>query len=74
MIANAQRDLAAQVDPDGRPARAIWSSATPRPRFCNYESRASLEPTELDALVAYLQILGQMVDFATFDAAGPNLR
>jgi hypothetical protein len=25
-------------------------------------------------MVAYLQILGQMVDFATFDASGPNLR
>ena len=32
------------------------------------------EPTELDALVAYLQMLGTLVDFATFDASGPNLR
>ena len=29
---------------------------------------------ELDALVAYLQVLGSLVDFATFDASGPNLR
>jgi hypothetical protein len=34
----------------------------------------NLGPSERDALVAYLQILGQMVDFATFDASGPNLR
>jgi len=30
--------------------------------------------TELDALIAYMQMLGTLVDFATFDAAGPNLR
>ena len=30
--------------------------------------------TELDALIAYLQMLGTLVDFATFDASGPNLR
>ena len=31
-------------------------------------------PTELDALIAYLQMLGTLVDFAKFDAAGPNLQ
>ena len=36
--------------------------------------REGAEPTELDAMIAYLQALGQMVDFATFDASGPNLR
>ena len=30
--------------------------------------------SELDAMIAYLQMLGTLVDFATFDAAGPNLR
>ena len=30
--------------------------------------------TELDALVAYMQMLGTLVDFASFDTAGPNLR
>ncbi len=30
--------------------------------------------TEMDALIAYLQMLGTLVDFTTFDAAGPNLR
>jgi len=30
--------------------------------------------SELDALIAYMQMLGTLVDFATFDAAGPNLR
>ena len=30
--------------------------------------------TELDALIAYMQMLGTLVDFASYDAAGPNLR
>jgi cytochrome c oxidase cbb3-type subunit II len=30
--------------------------------------------SELDALIAYMQMLGTLVDFAKFDAAGPNLR
>jgi hypothetical protein len=25
-------------------------------------------------VIAYLQMLGTLVDFATFDASGPNLR
>ncbi len=33
-----------------------------------------VKPTELDAMVAYLQMLGTLVDFAKFDASGPNLR
>ena len=37
-------------------------------------TQTGADPTELDALIAYLQILGQMVDFTSFDAAGPNLR
>jgi cytochrome c oxidase cbb3-type subunit II len=73
MIANAERDLAAQIDPDSRPARELVQRY-PKAKVVRFETRAKSEPTELDALVAYLQILGQMVDFATFDAAGPNLR
>ncbi len=32
------------------------------------------DPTELDAVIAYLQMLGTLVDFAKYDASGPNLR
>jgi cytochrome c oxidase cbb3-type subunit II len=73
MIANAERDLAAQVDPDSRPARELVQRY-PKAKIVRFEGRTTTAPTELDALVAYLQILGQMVDFATFDASGPNLR
>jgi cytochrome c oxidase cbb3-type subunit II len=73
MIAKATTDLKAQVDPDSRAARDLIQRY-PKAKLLRYERPATGEPTELDALIAYLQILGQMVDFATFDAAGPNLR
>jgi cytochrome c oxidase cbb3-type subunit 2 len=73
MIAKAQADLNAQIDPDSRAAREL-QVRYPKAKVLRYERPASAALTELDALIAYLQILGQMVDFTTFDAAGPNLR
>jgi cytochrome c oxidase cbb3-type subunit II len=73
MIANVKRDLVAQIQPDSRQARDLLSRY-PKAKVAKFDGKPGAEPTELDALVAYLQILGQMVDFATFDAAGPNLR
>ena len=73
MIQNALKDVKAQIDPDSRPAREMLTRY-PKAKVVRFEGRSATEPTELDALVAYLQILGQMIDFATFDAAGPNLR
>ena len=35
---------------------------------------SGLVDKEIVAMVAYLQMLGTLVDFATFDASGPNLR
>jgi cytochrome c oxidase cbb3-type subunit II len=73
MIENAERDLNAQIEPDSRAARELLSRY-PKAKVLSFEQRKLKQPSELDALVAYLQILGQMVDFATFDASGPNLR
>ncbi len=73
MISKAQADLKAQIDPDSRAARELLARY-PKAKIVQYDRPAVTEPTELDALIAYLQILGQMVDFTTFDAAGPNLR
>ncbi len=39
-----------------------------------FDGTPSAEPTELDALISYLQMLGTLVDFTKFDEAGPNLR
>jgi cytochrome c oxidase cbb3-type subunit 2 len=73
MIANAAKDMRAQIEPDTRAARDLVSRY-PKARAAKFDGRPGTDPSELDALIAYLQILGQMVDFATFDAAGPNLR
>jgi cytochrome c oxidase cbb3-type subunit 2 len=74
MITNASRDFVAQIDPESRAARELVQRY-PKAKIVKLDNRtAGAPPTELEALVAYLQILGQMVDFASFDAAGPNLR
>lgn len=73
MISNAEKDLKAQIEPDTRGSREMVRRYA-KAKVLRYERPATADPTELDALIAYLQILGQMVDFATFDAAGPNLR
>ena len=72
MITKAQQDLVAQIDPDSPRARELLTRY-PKAKVVALP-REGAEPTELDAMIAYLQALGQMVDFATFDASGPNLR
>ncbi|MDX2202260.1 MAG: cytochrome-c oxidase, cbb3-type subunit II [Hyphomicrobiaceae bacterium] len=73
MIQKAKADLAAQVQPDSRPARDLLKRY-PKAKVAKFDGKSDPEPTELDALIAYLQMLGTLVDFATFDASGPNLR
>ena len=73
MLKNVATDLKAQIDPDSRPARDLVKRY-PKARVGKFDGKPGADPTELDAVIAYLQILGQMVDFTTFDAAGPNLR
>ena len=73
MIAKVDADIAAQINPDSRPARELLTRY-PKAKVGKFDGRPGKEPSEADALIAYLQILGQMVDFATFDATGPNLR
>ncbi len=73
MMKNVATDLKAQIDPDSRAARDLVKRY-PKARVGKFDGKPGTDPTELDAVIAYLQILGQMVDFTTFDAAGPNLR
>ena len=56
------------------PRRSRTSSRAIRRRRCGSSTATRSYVSELDALIAYLQMLGTLVDFATFDAAGPNLR
>ncbi len=63
MIAAARDDVAAQLDPyaDTDALLAHYPDAV----VSNFDGTA--EVTEMDALVAYLQVLGTMVDFSTFE-------
>ena len=72
MIANAKTDLAAQSDPDSDGAEDV-QTRYPKAVVNNFDGKAG-EVTELDAMVAYLQMLGTLVDFTKYDEAGPNLR
>jgi cytochrome c oxidase cbb3-type subunit 2 len=62
MIEAAKADFAAQADPDsdyeGLQARY------PKANVSNFDGQPGV--SEMDALVAYLQVLGTMVDFSTF--------
>ncbi len=62
MIQNAEADLFAQADPDSDydGLQERYNDATVR----NFDGQP--EVTEMDALIAYLQVLGTMVDFSTF--------
>jgi cytochrome c oxidase cbb3-type subunit 2 len=62
MIEAAPADFAAQADPDGD-----WGAVEaryPGAAFGNFDGQPGL--TEMDALIAYLQMLGTLVDFSTF--------
>lgn len=64
-IANAQRDLVAQATPDADTSGLVERYAkVPIGDFDGDPKRI----TEMDALVAYLQMLGTLVDFTTYDA------
>jgi cytochrome c oxidase cbb3-type subunit 2 len=73
MIGKARQDLIAQIAPDSRPAREMLRRY-PKAKVAKFDGKPGSEPSELDAMIAYLQVLGALVDFATFDASGPNLR
>ncbi|MBN9310661.1 MAG: cytochrome-c oxidase, cbb3-type subunit II [Devosia sp.] len=64
-IANAQRDLVAQATPDADTSGLMARYTSVRAEdFDGNPTRI----TEMDALVAYLQMLGTLVDFSTYDA------
>jgi cytochrome c oxidase cbb3-type subunit 2 len=73
MIDNAMADLVGQVSPDSKAGKAVLARY-PKAQVRKFDGNPDGPATELDALIAYLQMLGTLVDFTTFDAAGPNLR
>jgi cytochrome c oxidase cbb3-type subunit II len=70
-IANAKADLLAQADPDNAGVDA-FQKRYPKAIVRNFDGKGGV-PTELDALVAYLQMLGTLVDFKIYDEKA-NLR
>ena len=62
MIAAAAQDFRAQADPDADASG--MEERYPGAQQRNFDRQPQL--TEMDALIAYLQVLGTMVDFSTF--------
>ena len=75
MIKNAKADLEAQVAPDSKGAKDVLARY-PKAQVRKFDGNTTVGagPTELDAMIAYLQMLGTLVDFTKYDASGPNLR
>lgn len=69
MIDNAKADLMAQANPDADASGL--QSRYPKVRVENFDGDAS-RVTEMDALIAYLQVLGTMVDFTSYDETANN--
>ncbi|MGP9814055.1 cytochrome-c oxidase, cbb3-type subunit II [Rhodopseudomonas sp. NSM] len=70
-VAKAAEDLRTQVDPDSA-AAADLLKRYPKAVLRNFDGQDGA-PTELDALVAYLQMLGTLVDFKLYNEKA-NLR
>jgi cytochrome c oxidase cbb3-type subunit 2 len=64
MIENAVADMAAQADPDLDGAGL--AERYPKAIIANFDGEAA-RLTEMDALVAYLQMLGTLVDFSAYE-------
>jgi cytochrome c oxidase cbb3-type subunit 2 len=72
MIERAADDARAQVDPDSefeamRDAYTALSGRQGTVQIRNFDGEPG-PPTEMDALIAYLQMLGTLVDFSTYEA------
>ena len=68
-VANAKQDLEAQADPFASPAglQKRYGGKINQRDFDGQPDKL----TEMDALIAYLQMLGTLVDFSTYNADSP---
>jgi cytochrome c oxidase cbb3-type subunit 2 len=67
-IANAVADARAQADPDSAGVDGLIGRYGEETTVRNFDDRGGV-PTEMDALVAYMQVLGKLVDVETVRAA-----
>ncbi len=72
MIANAAKDAAAQANPDADGVDALMKRY-PKAQVRDFDGNPK-SVSEMDALIAYLQMLGTLVDFKSYRADGENLR
>lgn len=66
MVAEAEADLKAQADPNADTTGLL--ERYPKAKVGDFDGDPA-KLTEMDALVAYLQMLGTLVDFSTYDDA-----
>jgi len=66
MIAHANADLMAQADPNADSSGL--EARYPKAKVGDFDGNPQ-QVTEMDALVAYLQMLGTLVDFKNYDEA-----
>ena len=64
MLAEAARDLADQADPDADTEGLL--ARYPKAVVADFDGRPGA-PSEMDALIAYLQMLGTLVDFNAYE-------
>ncbi|MBI1418792.1 MAG: cytochrome-c oxidase, cbb3-type subunit II [Limimaricola sp.] len=62
MIASAKADFMAQADPNADTTGLL--ARYPKAQVANFDGQPGI--SEMDALIAYLQMLGTLVDFSTF--------
>lgn len=71
-IANAKRDLETQANPEHEAVEAL-QKRYPKAQARDFDGHPK-DITEADALIAYLQMLGTLVDFKTYQADAPENR
>ena len=70
-VDNAKADLEAQADPFDSGATALQKRYGGKINVRDFDGHAD-RVTEMDALVAYLQMLGTLVDFRAYKADAPE--
>ena len=70
MIADAPNDLLLQVSPDA-PGKDAFLKRYPKAQVRDFDGNPAML-SEMDALIAYLQMLGTLVDFSTYDPQAPG--
>jgi cytochrome c oxidase cbb3-type subunit 2 len=70
-IANAKTDLETQADPFSSDASAMRKRYGAKTVNRDFDGNPA-QVTDMDALIAYLQVMGTMVDFRTYQADAPK--